>query len=60
MNKIEYGVAFIVVIGFLISIIGFFAQPYFEAKAYNKFRKPDQAQATYWDAFWSDLRITSE
>lgn len=35
-------------------------QPYFEAKTYNKFREPDQPQATYWDAVWADLRVTSE
>lgn len=35
-------------------------QPYFEAKAFNKFREVDEVQATYFDALVSDLRVTSE
>lgn len=35
-------------------------QPYFEAKAFNKFRKSGDVEATYMDALVSDLRVTSE
>lgn len=31
-------------------------QPYFEARAFNKFTSGPKA--TYWDALWSDLRVT--
>ena len=55
----------IMVYGFFFIVIPLTAalllsQPYFEAKAYNKFRDDTQVKATYWDALWSDLRITSE
>ena len=33
-------------------------QPLFEAKAYNKFT--DGPKATYWDAMWTNLRVTSQ
>ena len=41
------------------ALIMFFAQPYFEAKAYNKHRAPDQPEATYWDAMFSELRVNT-
>lgn len=34
------------------------AQPYFEARAYNKFT--DGEKATYWDALVSELRIITK
>ena len=33
------------------------SQPYFEAKAFNKF---SDTKATYWDAMWTKLRVTSK
>lgn len=33
-----------------------FMQPYFEAKAFNKFTTGPKA--TYWDALWVQLRVT--
>lgn len=31
----------------------------FEARTYNKFKAPDAPAATYWDAVWADLRVTT-
>lgn len=31
-------------------------QPYFESRAFNKFTTGPKA--TYWDALWTDLRVT--
>lgn len=44
----------------LIIITVFLVQPFFEAKTFNKFRKPGTPEATYWDALVSNLRITNE
>lgn len=33
--------------------------PAFEARTYNKFKAPDAPAATYWDAVWADLRVTT-
>ena len=41
------------VIGTLLTPV---LQPYFEARAFNKFTTGPKA--TYWDAVWSDLRVT--
>ena len=57
--KNNWPIVLVVGIGVFL-LCGIIAQPYFEAKTYNKFRKPDQPQASYWDAMWGDLRITSE
>lgn len=35
-------------------------QPAFEARTFNKFRQEGAPKATYWDALWADLRVTSE
>lgn len=35
-------------------------QPAFEARTFNKFRPEGSPKATYWDALWADLRVTSE
>jgi len=54
---IVYGFFFVVLPLVAVTLL---SQPYFEARAYNKFRDDTQVKATYWDALWSDLRITSE
>lgn len=41
----------IVILSILIYI---FVRPYFEARSFNRF---SEHQATYGDAFWTDLRI---
>ena len=38
----------------ILLLTGVFTQPHFEKKAFNKLSK---TKATYWDAFWSQLRI---
>ena len=35
-------------------------QPAFEARTFNKFRPEGAPKATYWDALWTNLRVTSE
>ncbi len=48
------------IIGIIISIgVGIFIQPMKEAEVYNKFKSPDKPEATYWDAFFAELRIES-
>lgn len=50
-----YALINILVILAILAIIGLFAaQPYFEAKSFNKLTG---GNATYWDALWSNLRI---
>ena len=44
----------LVIVGFLIIVGGCLAQPYFEAKSFNKLTG---GNATYWDAVWSNLRV---
>lgn len=39
-------------------IAGCASQPYFEARAFNKFTKGPKA--TYWDAAWTELRVTPQ
>jgi hypothetical protein len=34
--------------------------PHWEAKAFNKFKSPDQPKATYWDAVCCELRVDTE
>lgn len=31
-----------------------------EAKTFNKFKKPDQPEATFWDAAFSELRVGTD
>jgi len=38
----------------------FFVQPYFEMNTFNKYKAEDQPEATYFDAMFSQLRITAE
>ena len=45
----------LIVVGTLFVAV---AQPYFEAKAFNKFTSGPKA--TYWDAMWTELRVISE
>lgn len=44
----------IIILGISAIIALFAAQPYFEAKSFNKLTG---GNATYWDALWSNLRI---
>ena len=37
-------------------VIVIMGQPYFEASAFNKFTSGPKA--TYWDALWTELRVT--
>ena len=48
-------VAAILLASALYAILG----PAFEARTYNKFKAPDAPAATYWDAVWADLRVTT-
>lgn len=45
----------IVTVFFIILAI----QPAFEAHSYNKFVQPGQPTATYWDAAFTSLRVTT-
>ena len=50
----------IVVAILVLLFVPFVLQPYFEAKTFNKFKKPEQQEATYWDALFSNLRVETE
>jgi len=41
----------------VIAIVIMAMQPYFEARAFNKFT--EGPKATYWDAVWTSLRVTA-
>ena len=43
----------------LAAALGAGLGPAFEARTYNKFKAPDAPAATYWDAVWADLRVTT-
>lgn len=47
---------FVVLCAIIVAILSPVLQPYFEARAFNKFTTGPKA--TYWDAVWSDLRVT--
>lgn len=47
------------IVGCLIIFLAAASQPYFEARAFNKFRKEGEVKATYFDAVFSSLRIQS-
>jgi len=49
-----------ILIAIVILLVMIFVQPYFEAKSFNKFRDPDTPPATYWDAMFSELRVTDD
>jgi uncharacterized protein YybS (DUF2232 family) len=49
---------FAVIFVFIIALALY--QPYREKETYNKFKDPSQPKATYWDAVFSELRITSK
>lgn len=59
MNKPEV-LGWCVIIGIPMMLLTLFAlivlQPYFEAMAFNKFTTGPKA--TYWDAVWTELRVT--
>ena len=44
--------------GLIMALIVGISQPYFEAKAFNKFT--DGPKATYWDAMWTELRVMAK
>lgn len=50
----------VIVIGLIVfgTLFAAVAQPYFEAKTFNKFTSGPKA--TYWDAMWTELRVMSE
>ena len=50
----------LVAIAVVLVILVLPLQPYFEMKSFNKFRPEGTPKATYWDALWADLRVTSE
>ena len=41
----------------LATVVLLVMQPYFEARAFNKFT--EGPKATYWDAVWTSLRVTA-
>ena len=45
-------------VGLLLALAVGILQPYFEARAFNKFT--DGPKATYWDAMWTELRVMAE
>ena len=51
-------ITYVVII--VLVIVGALSQPYFEARAFNKFRGEGQVKATYFDAVFSSLRVQSE
>lgn len=59
MNKDKLTTAAIL-IALLVCVAVFLYQPYREKEAFNKFKGKDQPEATYFDAVFSKLRITSQ
>lgn len=57
-GKFVSWIAGILIVGFGLAIAVGVAQPYFEARAFNKFT--DGPKATYWDALWTELRVMAE
>ena len=49
-TAVVLGMAAIIIIGVTCGL----AQPYFEAKSFNKLTG---GNATYWDAMWTELRV---
>jgi hypothetical protein len=41
----------------VLAIVIMVMQPYWEARAFNKFT--EGPKATYWDAVWTSLRVTA-
>lgn len=48
------GTEMLVIVMIIFCILGIFIQPYFEAKSFNRLTG---GNATYADAFWSELRV---
>jgi len=46
------------VIALILIAASFF--PYMEARTYNKFKSPEAPEATFLDAVFSDLRVTTQ
>ena len=57
IEKLIVGVSLFVV---LLLAAAALVAPSREAAIYNKFKDPDAPAATYWDAFWADLRVTTK
>lgn len=55
--KDDYLVTRLCVVAVVVALLGFLIQPYFEMRAFNKF---SETKATYWDAMFSQLRITPD
>ena len=53
----EAFIAIVIILCIAISVGIAVMQPYFEARAFNKF---SETKATYWDAVWTRLRVTSK
>jgi hypothetical protein len=58
MRKDDYGLAFF--LAFILMLpCTFYLRLAGERDAFNKFKRPDQPAATLWDAFCSELRVTT-
>ena len=62
MNPRAFESAILGLVALLVLGILFLAAlaPAKEAATYNKFKDPAAPAATYWDAVWADLRITTK
>ena len=60
IEKIIFGLVAAALAFMLGAAAMFVLQPAFEAATFNKFRPEGAPKATYWDALWADLRVTSE
>lgn len=57
-SRFKDNLVIIIIFGTIIGSISMaVVQPYFEANSYNKLTG---GNATYWDAFWSELRIDGD
>ena len=59
-DRLFYSLIVAIVIVLAAAAVAAICQPAFEAATFNKFRPEGAPQATYWDALWADLRVTSE
>ena len=59
MTALDKTILVLVAAVLLAAMLGAALGPAFEARTYNKFKAPDAPAATYWDAVWADLRVTT-